>query len=83
VVTRGALLVCVCSAAALMAAGQEPSPGPSSQIFGTRTTAVVVDVVVRDRKGSPVTDLRVDVIAYDVLAERASVRQFEVPAARR
>jgi VWFA-related protein len=60
VVTRCVVLACFCSAAALMATGQEPSSTPSSQIFGTGTTAVVVDVVVRDRKGNPVTDLRKD-----------------------
>jgi VWFA-related protein len=35
--------------------GQSP---PNQPTFGTGTTAVVVDVIVRDRKGNPVTDLR-------------------------
>jgi hypothetical protein len=36
---------------------QSAPPQPGSQTFGTGTTAIVVDVVVRDRKGNPVTDL--------------------------
>jgi VWFA-related protein len=34
-----------------------PQPSPEPQRFGTSTAAVVVDVVVRDKSGKPVTDL--------------------------
>jgi VWFA-related protein len=41
--------------------GGHPTAQPPSQpAFGTATTAVVVDAVVRDRKGNPVTDLQKD-----------------------
>jgi VWFA-related protein len=41
-----------------LAARQEPAPAPSKQAFGATTAAVMVDVVVRDKKGNPITDLR-------------------------
>ena len=34
-----------------------PSPAQADQAYVSRTTAILVDVVVRDRKGKPVTDL--------------------------
>jgi VWFA-related protein len=34
-----------------------PASGTAPQRFATGTTAIVVDVVVRDRKGAPITDL--------------------------
>ena len=34
-----------------------PSPPQADQAYVSRTTAILVDVVVRDRKGKPVTDL--------------------------
>jgi VWFA-related protein len=57
-----------CAVAALLYAGsahvngqqQAPATPPSSdaQRFGAATTAVVVDVIVRDKAGRPVTDLK-------------------------
>ena len=77
--TRSVFLACFWVVAALMAAGQEPTPGSSSQIFGTGTTAVVVDVVVRDRNGKAVTDLRTE--DFELGEDGASQRivSFETP----
>ena len=78
-VIRGVVLACFCSLAALVAAGQEPTPEPSSPIFGTGTTAVVVDVVVRDRAGNTVIDLRNE--DFELLEDAAPQRivSFESP----
>lgn len=41
-----------------LVSGQAPSPSsPDPQSYSTATTAILVDVVVRDHKGKPVTDL--------------------------
>ncbi len=48
----GTLLAVAAAAAAGLRAQQPAEPG-----FATSTTAVVVDVVVRDAKGAPVVDL--------------------------
>jgi hypothetical protein len=53
--SRRLLVVVLLLAVPLPVLGQSP---PNQPTFGTGTTAVVVDVVVRDRKGNPVTDLR-------------------------
>jgi VWFA-related protein len=52
---RRLLVVVLLLALTLPVLGQSP---PNQPTFGTGTTAVVVDVVVRDLKGNPVTDLR-------------------------
>ena len=52
--------IAACSAAAVALAGaQQParSPARSQATFDSYTTAILVDVVVRDGKGRPVTDL--------------------------
>ena len=41
-----------------LAAAQQPQPSTSKQPLVSGATAVVVDVVVRDNRGNPVTDLR-------------------------
>jgi VWFA-related protein len=41
-----------------LAAAQQPHPSTSKQPLVSGATAVVVDVVVRDNRGNPVTDLR-------------------------
>jgi VWFA-related protein len=55
---------CIAGAAVLLSVGIGASPAPHSQSaaqerrsFTARTTAVLVDIVVRDKKGRPVTDL--------------------------
>ena len=55
---------CAAGAAVLLIIGIGATPAPHSQLaaqerrsFTARTTAVLVDVVVRDKKGRPVTDL--------------------------
>jgi VWFA-related protein len=53
--SRRLLVIVLLLALTLPALGQSP---PNQPTFGTGTTAVVVDVIVRDRKGNPVTDLR-------------------------
>lgn len=58
-VIRGAAITCaLCLAAAIHA--QQPAtadPTPTAETFASATTGVLVDVVVRDRRGRPVTDL--------------------------
>src|SRR5215203_784861 len=53
------MLACLASATSVGVAGQQPAAGQPSpnQTFGASATAVVVDVVVRDKGGKPVTDL--------------------------
>jgi VWFA-related protein len=41
-----------------VAAGQQPAASPSRQPIVSGATAIVVDAVIRDGKGNPVTDLR-------------------------
>jgi VWFA-related protein len=50
-------LLCIACAVTADAGGQHTSSFPRSQTFGAGTTAIVVDVVVRDGQGNPVTDL--------------------------
>lgn len=54
--TRRALLVV--GAVLALAAAPEAQP-PARPTFGAATSAVVVDVVVRDRQGRPITDLAI------------------------
>jgi VWFA-related protein len=55
---RFLLCACVAVVGVAPAAGQTPAPAPPT--FRSDTTAVVVDVIVRDRKGQPVTDLSLE-----------------------
>src|SRR6187401_2548515 len=41
----------------LVSGQSRPAPSPDPQSYSTATTAILVDVVVRDHKGKPVTDL--------------------------
>ena len=41
----------------LVSGQSRPASSPDPQSYSTATTAILVDVVVRDRKGRPVTDL--------------------------
>ena len=41
----------------LVSGQSRPASSPDPQSYSTATTAILVDVVVRDRKGKPVTDL--------------------------
>src|SRR5215213_2606745 len=52
-------LACLAPATSVGVAGQQPAAGQPSpnRTFGASATAVVVDVVVRDKGGKPVTDL--------------------------
>ena len=51
----GAALVLALSGSALTS--QTPAPRSDGQALTSGATAILVDVVVRDRKGKPVTDL--------------------------
>ena len=55
----GCALAVLLSAGSARVAGRQQAPAQPSepQKFGVSTTAVVVDVVVRDKSGKPVTDL--------------------------
>ena len=54
------LTCCICALVPLVAAKQESSAPAQPKPFAAGAAAVVVDAVVRDRKGKPVTDLRKD-----------------------
>lgn len=54
-----ARLAGVLAAVLLVAAALPAAQPPSRPTFGTRTSAVVVDAVVRDRQGRPITDLTI------------------------
>lgn len=56
--SRLLLVLLLCPLVAPHAAGQSPAPAQPKERFDTATTAVMVDVVVRDKKGNPVTTLR-------------------------
>jgi VWFA-related protein len=65
---RSAVTVLLMAAAGAGLAGQGAPPATPSQaqappVFRTGTTAVLLDIVVRDRRGRPVRDLRQDEIA--------------------
>jgi VWFA-related protein len=51
---------------------QSPSPSSNGQAFNATATAILVDVVVRDRKGRPILDLTADdfEVAEDSVAQR-------------
>jgi VWFA-related protein len=52
------LIVAVSALIVPLAARQDAPPRPPSQPLTASATAIVVDVVVRDNRGNPVTDLR-------------------------
>jgi VWFA-related protein len=52
-------LTLACATAAVMSASSQAPPA-ARQAFSSTATAILVDVVVRDRKGRPVTDLAGD-----------------------
>jgi VWFA-related protein len=52
------LACCICALGPSIAITQEPSAVAQTRPFAAGAAAVVVDAVVRDRKGKPVTDLR-------------------------
>ena len=57
--TRVAAVVCsFCLCALALTSGQQPPSSSPRQVIGSGTTAIVVDAVVRDGKGNPITDLR-------------------------
>lgn len=69
--------------ASLGVTAQEPAPRRAPGVFTASVTAVVVDLVVRDRKGQPVTDLTAD--DFEVLEDGVAqqVGSFRLPAAEK
>src|SRR5688572_20902149 len=69
--------VCVVAVAGVLGAGLHAQTPPSPRSgFQVSTTAVVVDVVVRDAKGRPITDLKAsdfELLEDDVRQRIASV----------
>ncbi len=54
-------VLCVAAVAPIGTRAQQPSPVPQpAPVFRTGTTAVLLDIVVRDRRGRPIRDLRQD-----------------------
>jgi VWFA-related protein len=67
------------SVAAAAAAQQPPAPPPVPEpVFRTGTTAVLLDVVVRDKRGRPVRDLRPDEITVLENGVAREVRSFRL-----
>jgi VWFA-related protein len=59
--TRIALVILVLAAEALVGAQQRPRETPrTGDAYTAATTAILVDVVVRDKRGRPITDLTKD-----------------------
>ena len=54
------LAACLLATATAVPRAQQAAPQPDRPKFGTSTAAVVVDVIVRDKKGNPVVDLTKD-----------------------
>src|SRR5262245_7895374 len=50
-------LLLAASRGTLISGQSRPASSPDPQSYSTATTAILVDVVVRDHKGKPVTDL--------------------------
>jgi VWFA-related protein len=57
---RALLVVLLVGGSIAVPAGQQPAAPSSSQRIASGVSAIVVDVVVRDGKGNPVTDLRAE-----------------------
>ncbi len=76
------LLLLLLALTAAMPLAQGPDPA-QPRIAGTPVTAVLVDVVVRDRQGAVVTDL--DAAGVEVLEDgvRQTITLFEAPRGRR
>ena len=77
---RSLVLASVLSSVAATAAAQQPAaPGTTPEpVFRARTTAVLLDVVVRDKRGRPVLDLRPDEITVLENGVARDVRSFRL-----
>ena len=75
---------CVCGVAVVLGAQQAPSPRQSPP-FSAVTTAITVDVVVRDKRGKPVTDLHREDFALfeDDVRQDVADMTLVAPAANR
>ena len=61
---------------ALTAPPQTPPAGGTAPVFGSGTQAVVLDVIVRDKKGQTVTDLRPDEVEVLEEGQRKAILSF-------
>jgi VWFA-related protein len=52
------LILLLCISPSPLTARQEPAPSPPKQNFRAAVAAIVVDAVIRDSKGKPITNLR-------------------------
>jgi VWFA-related protein len=75
------LLILVCVSSLLHAAGAT-AQAPRRPDFATETSAVVLDVVVRDRLGRPVTGLAREDFQVSEGRARQTITTFEGPGAR-
>ncbi|HYN05278.1 MAG TPA: VWA domain-containing protein [Vicinamibacteria bacterium] len=64
------------AAPALTAPPQTPPAGGTAPVFGSGTQAVVLDVIVRDKKGQTVTDLRPDEVEVLEEGQRKAILSF-------
>jgi len=69
---RAAVAVTLLLAGAMEMPLRSQSPARADQTFTSATTAILVDVVVRDRKGRPVTDL--DAADFELFEDRVAQR---------
>jgi VWFA-related protein len=79
VAARVAILV---SAASVLLVGRAAAQAPNRPDFATETSAVVLDVVVRDRVGRPVTGLTREDFQVSEGRARQTITIFEGPGAR-
>jgi VWFA-related protein len=73
---RGCLSVALIGLTVPLVAGQSPSP--SQPIFQTQSTIVLLDVVVRDRRGRPVRDLRPEELQVFEDGQRRQLTSFRL-----
>ena len=76
------MAVCIVPVAVALAAQSPPEPPEPPARFGAAATAVIVDIVVRDRDGKPVTDLTDDDFELFEDGVRQKVEAFTVVGAR-
>jgi hypothetical protein len=79
--TRFVLALCVCLMAPFAVFGQAPSAAPAAPTLKVTTHLVVLNVVVTDKKGNPVTNLSKADFTVLENEQRQIIDTFEGPAA--
>jgi VWFA-related protein len=77
-VSRRAAVLALCLGGATAASPQAPGPSPSPQVFPGAVEQVTVDVVVVDKRGQPIEDLRQDDFIVMDEGRARSIASFDV-----